>query len=1704
MRFELVGGAIASGKLRHMERRGGDLVYVTGELAEPEPGRFFFQRQTRPGVAGGFVGVVEFARSPWAYRIEPTGPGGGPELIERPLSRVRCLKLPLPQDGGTNQTEQVPPLNPAAFPTLPIPPYQNGIIRLESLNGAKPVIYLDFQGGYTPAWGGVTYARPQVSNDQIRDVWVRVAGHFLAFNLNVTTDLRVYQNASEGSRQRVVITPTTTAAPDAGGVAYEYSFNWTGDTPCWVFSTVGEACAAACAHEIGHTLGLSHEGQIINNARVEYYAGQGSGLTGWAPIMGLPFNQNVIQWSKGEHLYADNLEDQLAIITTQNNDVAYRPDDTGDTLAGSRYLELYAGYTAGAEGLIERTADADAFQFSTAGGALQLRADPVSTSPPLALQVMLYDAQGELVASNNPQDTLWAALSTNLPAGAYTFCVGGAGRNSPLTNGFSDYASLGYYSVTGSVANARLPDRFAILEHSTNGAVVGVVTANNPNTDPLAYAITAGNAGNTFAIDNTGTLTVANNGLLDYATLASQTRFTVQLELFVDIDDLLNDTLSETNRRVVIAILPSPQAPAITGQPESLVAPAGASAAFEVTAAGDEPLDPLIYQWFWNGAPIPAATTSTLLLPDAQSWQAGDYLVTVTNSLGAVTSAVATLFVTPALPIFTQQPRSQGLFPGATASFLPSTQGGSEPITYQWEFDGADLAGQTNAPLVLTDAQLPNVGSYQLIVANPAGTLTSQLALLSIVPLAAWGWDAFGQADVPLDTTNIVQISAGAEHSLALKRDGSVIAWGGGESTNVPPALTNATSVAAGGSHSLALTSDGSITLWGAGGTNASVYPQLGQLVLPAGLPGVSAVSGGAAHTLALVGDGAPFITAPLVSRAGNGPRAIFGTAATGVLPLSYQWQFNGIELPGATSPALVLGFAGAGVYRVTVTNSIGVATSADATLTYPDQRPAVVTQPVSHTGYLGNQVRFGVTATGAMPLSYQWYFQAAPIPGATNWMLTLEHFLPRQCGPYFVVVSNGLGVATSALASLDLGQVVAWGGDCCGQTNVPAGLTDVLRVAGGGYNSLALRADGTVVVWGGSPFGDFGQCTVPAGLSNAIAIAAGSFHDLALLSDGTVRAWGAGSSDSAPGDCNIPPDYGQSQVPAGLSNVVDIAAGSLHSVALKRDGQVVVWGGDSTTPTNVPPSATNLVAIASSGCSIVALKGDGSLVGWGQSAALPLTCNAVGVAAASTLPWVCFPDWIGSVVLESDGTVIAPPNIGSRSLPMPVGLSNVIQIAAGPDQYLALKDDGTIVRWGPTDVSSSTEFPAGLTNVIDIACGGSHGLAALGDGSVRIKAPPPNRTVYLGDQTLLTVMAAGTPPVSFQWQFNGTDLPGGTSAWLRLTNVQPANAGSYRVIVSNIFGALTSQAADLAVVVSLAPALNATSLPWLTPGDAAWESQTNFTHDGLAAAQSGAISAGQESTLQTTVSGPGVLGFWWKVSSGTNSGLFTFSIDAVTNAVISGEVDWRLETFSVPVGLHTLKWTYAKSASAPGAGLDAAWLDQVSFTTNAPVIVQQPAGATIGAGGTANLTVVVSGAAPLGYQWELEGTNLAGATASSLRLSNVTRRSSGVYAVAVSNPGGIIVSSNATVEVLVPQKLEIPVWGPNGAFTALSRDVDGGVLELGDLPGFEARASTNLVDWTTLTNSLLLTNGSLLLLDPAAANHPSRFYRIRERVPAP
>jgi len=554
--FELTGGVLAAGVVKIVQRDENGITYLSGELHAPEPGKFFFLRPPAGGRAGSAVGVIEFPASETAYRIEPTGPNGAPELWQRRLDEVICLSMQPVDETKLGATTEAPPLRPDLVPEY-VPVYNSNIVSLQSLPGARGVILLDFFGGYTATWGGVQYSAPNVSNADIRDVWKRVAEDYLPLNVNVTTDRKVFEAAPEGSRQRCVVAPD---APTAAGVAYYGSWNWGGDTVCWSKYTSGKASAEVIAHEVGHTVGLSHQTQDFpDGSHNEYYAGHnGPGNTGWAPIMGAGYYQPVTTWAKGEFINAGQHEDELSIMTTYN-DVAYRADDAGSTLATSKYLEIYSNATALAEGVIQNTGDADAFQFTTTGGTASLTANVVGDWADLGLMAEIQNSSGVTVASNNPQNALSAGISTALAAGTYTFKVTGMGRNSPLTNGFSNYASLGYYSITGSVAGATMPSRFSIPERSPNGTVVGTVAAVNPGLNPLTYTITGGNANNAFAIDNNGQLTVANSSALIYANLAYDTQLTVQYELFVNITNTVDPLQTELNRRVVIQILDMPE-----------------------------------------------------------------------------------------------------------------------------------------------------------------------------------------------------------------------------------------------------------------------------------------------------------------------------------------------------------------------------------------------------------------------------------------------------------------------------------------------------------------------------------------------------------------------------------------------------------------------------------------------------------------------------------------------------------------------------------------------------------------------------------------------------------------------------------------------------------------------------------------------------------------------------------------------------------------------------------------------------------------------------------------------------------------------------------------------------------------------------------------------------------------------------------------
>ena len=131
--------------------------------------------------------------------------------------------------------------------------------------------------------------------------------------------------------------------------------------------------------------------------------------------------------------------------------------------------------------------------------------------------------------------------------------------------------------------------------------------------------------------------------------------------------------------------------------------------------------------------------------------------------------------------------------------------------------------------------------------------------------------------------------------------------------------------------------------------------------------------------------------------------------------------------------------------------------------------------------------------------------------------------------------------------------------------------------------------------------------------------------------------------------------------------------------------------------------------------------------------------------------------------------------------------------------------------------------------------------------------------------------------------------------------------------------------------VLTLGEALDAPHLTWTTGGNAPWLAQTTNTHDGVDAARSGLIDHGEESWVETTVTGPGTLSFWWKVSSESCCDPLTFSVNGAFQAEIRGDVNWTQRTFPIAAGPQLLRWIYSKDGSVVN-GLDAGLVDQVSY----------------------------------------------------------------------------------------------------------------------------------------------------------------------------
>jgi hypothetical protein len=187
----------------------------------------------------------------------------------------------------------------------------------------------------------------------------------------------------------------------------------------------------------------------------------------------------------------------------------------------------------------------------------------------------------------------------------------------------------------------------------------------------------------------------------------------------------VSDSASNQTTRTVAVIVPSE--PHIAVQPADLTLAVGSNATFSVLACGAAPL---LYQWQCFSTNLPAATNAVLTLSNISTNDAGDYRVVITNSFGSITSAVATLTVLQP-PVITWQPGSVVAAPGATVDFSVEAEG-LAPLAYQWQKDGAPLAGQTDAWLIITNIQAGNFGSYTVGITNSDGGVLSEVARLTL------------------------------------------------------------------------------------------------------------------------------------------------------------------------------------------------------------------------------------------------------------------------------------------------------------------------------------------------------------------------------------------------------------------------------------------------------------------------------------------------------------------------------------------------------------------------------------------------------------------------------------------------------------------------------------------------------------------------------------------------------------------------------------------------------------------------------------------------------------------------------------------------------------------------------------------------------------------------------------------------------------
>lgn len=1038
-----------------------------------------------------------------------------------------------------------------------------------------------------------------------------------------------------------------------------------------------------------------------------------------------------------------------------------------------------------------------------------------------------------------------------------------------------------------------------------------------------------------------------------------------------------------------------PVAPSILFMPPTLVASAGDYLSIAPTVTGTAPLT---YVWKKNGVVIPDQVSNSLGRSGVTTADSGSYTVTVSNPAGSVSSSATVVTIAAAsAPVILVAPYTRSFSYGAWF-YLDASAGGASPRTYQWKKDGVVIVGATSSTFTQSSATPADSGVYSVTVTNALGSITGTIATITVDPAIAPAITTLPAAiTVEYGSGLSLYPSVAGSPSMTYQwsKDGTPIAG----ATSSSYARNTMTSADAGVYALTATNSAGSAT----GSVIVTVNPPVAPRVygLPASLTQL---------------EGGSFSFYP----------TFYGSQ-----PMTYQWQKDGMDIPGATGAVYGrsnLTPADAGSYTLTATNTAGWSTSAPAVLTIGNPVAPTITN-FSPYVVMGSGSYFSIYASvsGTQPIAFQWKKNGSNIPGATSPSLYINILAVTDSGSYTLTATNVAGTATSNAITLLVTEPVAptITSNVSGLT-VPLGGTLNLSpsIAGSSPQTYAWRRNGVLIP----------GATSPSYYKSPVTAADGGSYTLTVANS-------AGTATSDPITVSI-----GAAIPPQISSMppaIPLPYGSTLNLSPTVTGSGPLsyqWKKDGADLPNGMGAAYLRSSVSATDAGTYVLTVSNS-AGTATSTAVTVTVAAPIAPAILNLP--------PSLILSSGESLSLYPTITGSEPLVYQWKKNGILIGNSASYSIsnASSDDGGTYTLTATNVA---------------------GTVTSNNCVVTVNAPvaptilglPASASITYGQGLSFNPVVTGTSPITYQWKKNGSPIPGFTSASFYKT-ADSSDAGSYVLVAVNAAGATTSSpiavsvspavapviinvpanvALDYGASLSLAPTFSGTqpmAYQWYKDGvEIPGAFGNNFIKSSVTLADGGiykvtAINlAGSTTSTEIAVTVSAAVP---SVISGLPGALnLTYGSYLSLYPTVTGSLprsyQWKKDGVAI-VGATSASYNVSNSTPADSGiytltvtnAAGAVTSSSVAVTVApavAPVLGGLPAKISLNYGETIYLNPAVYGTTPMTFQWKKNGTAVASGTYSAYSVYSATPADSGSYTVTASNLAGTTTSSPVTVVV--------------------------------------------------------------------------------------